>query len=192
MSKSVCIFCGSSSGNSQHILNQSLLLCDLLIQNDFNLVYGGSNRGLMGMIADRFLEAGKKVIGIQPKKLITDESLHHGLTETIIVEDMHDRKKLMIEKADVFIALPGGVGTLDEIVEVYTYTKIGFVNKICAVLNTNNYYQGLDNLLMRMVGNGFLKGADKRILHIVQDPEILMAIIMGRKEIDKLANDHST
>ena len=115
MNKTVCIFCGANSGSTPLIIEAAKELCDLLIQNKCDLVYGGSATGLMGIIADQFLNGGRKVIGIRPEKLITDEASHQGLTDLIVTDTMQVRKSKMIELSDVFIALPGGTGTLDAV-----------------------------------------------------------------------------
>lgn len=177
----VCIFCGAKAGNSPEILRQVEVLMDLLIENDFSLVYGGGMSGIMGVIASRFLEGGKEVIGIRPVKLIKEEDAHHGLTELIVVNDMFERKAKMMEMADVFIALPGGIGTLDEIVEVYTQVKIGFTDKLCIILNVDNYYEGLVILLDRMRANGFLREEDQSLLFLAENPETLMKRILQYK-----------
>ena len=177
MNKKVCIYCGANTGNSKEIVEQTIQLCDLLIAQGFDLVYGGGETGLMGIIAQQFLAKGRKVIGVRPQKLIVDESAQSGLTELIIVKDMHERKGKMIALADVFIALPGGVGTLDEIIDVYTQVKIGFLDKFCGILNVDDYYKGLEILLANMVEQGFLKTAAKDLLCIANRPETLMAAI---------------
>lgn len=114
----ICVFCGANLGKSATIISQVEKLMDLLIAQNATLVYGGGRTGLMGLIADRFLEAEAPVIGVRPTKLIEDEDAHAGITQMIVVKDMFERKAKMMELADVFIALPGGVGTLDEMIEV--------------------------------------------------------------------------
>jgi uncharacterized protein (TIGR00730 family) len=175
MNKRVCIFCGANTGNSSEIIQQALVLCDLLVEAGYDLVYGGGETGLMGLCANRFIASGRGVIGIRPKKLIADENSHSGLTELIVVETMSDRKNKMIELSDFFIALPGGTGTLDEIIETYTLHKIGFINKPSGVLNTDGYYDGLKVLLDKMDDIGFLKGAAKDLLIIADTPDALMS-----------------
>ena len=177
MSKKVCIYCGANTGNSKAIIEQTKRLCDLLIQQDFDLVYGGGKTGLMGIIANHFLVNGRSVIGVRPKKLIQDEDQHVGLSEMIVVKDMHARKGKMIALSDAFIALPGGVGTLDEIIDVYTQVKIGFLDKFCGILNVNGYYKGLEILLGNMVDLGFLTEEGHGLLAIADSPEELMALV---------------
>ena len=194
MTKRVCIFCGAKTGNSIEIVNQVKLLCDLLIDAEFDLVYGGGKTGLMGIIANRFLEKERKVIGIRPKKLIQDEDGHMGLTELIIVDSMSERKVKMVELGDIFIALAGGIGTLDEIIETFTLYKIGFINKLSAILNTSNFYAGLEQLLNNMVDKNFLRKEEKSKLVIASDPRELVRQLgivnpddFREREIDKLA-----
>ena len=173
----ICIFCGANTGNSPTIITQVEKLVDLLIAQHSTLVYGGGKTGLMGLIADQYLQGGREVIGVRPTKLIEDEDAHPGITQMIVVKDMFERKAKMMELADVFIALPGGVGTLDEIIEVYTQVKIGFADKLCTVLDVNSFYDGLQQLLKQMVNNGFLKEADRRLLHIYKHPDQLASLI---------------
>lgn len=179
MNKRVCIYCGANSGNNPNIPRQVKHLVRLLIENDFDLVYGGGRTGLMGLIADQFLEANKSVIGVRPAKLIADEDAHEGLTQLLVVKDMHERKGKMIELSDAFIALPGGIGTLDEIIDVYTQVKIGFLRKFCGVLTVDDYYQGLEILLKNMVANGFLRKQDKELLHIENSPAKLLEQLLN-------------
>ncbi len=185
--KTVCIFCGANTGNSEVILAQTKALIQNLIAMDFNLVYGGGKSGLMGLIADQFLTSGKKVIGIRPAKLIKDEDVHSDLTELKVVTDMFERKSQMMERADFFIALPGGVGTLDEILDVYTNTKIGFADKFCALLDVEGFYKGLNDQLSTMVEKSFLSLTDKNLL-VAGSPEYILEKIKERlAEIDKVA-----
>lgn len=173
-SRTVCIFCGAHTGNSQQIVDQAREMSMLLAVQGYDLVYGGGNSGLMGIIANAFLEAERKVIGIRPEKLIKDEFAHPGIHELIVVKDMHERKLKMIEAADIFIALPGGAGTLDELIEVFTQTKIGFVQKTCAILNTNGFYNDLLRQLDKMVDFAFLRAEDLALLIVEDTPEALM------------------
>lgn len=172
--KTICIFCGANPGSSPAIIEAAKELCDLLIQHQCDLVYGGSATGLMGIIADRFLDGGRKVIGIRPEKLIADEASHQGLTDLIVTDNMSDRKAKMIEMSDVFIALPGGTGTLNEIIETFTLHKIGFINKPSGILNTDNFYRGLDVLLDNMVRHGFLQAEAKEMMVIEDVPRSLL------------------
>lgn len=177
MRKYVCIFCGANTGNNPEILTQTDELCKLLIQADYDLVYGGGNTGLMGRIADNFLAQQRKVIGVRPKLLIREETAHFGLTEMLVVENMLDRKAKMMELSDVFIALPGGVGTLDEILEVFTHVKLHYIDKPCLVLNSNNFYKNFINTLVDMVQHGYLKQADCDLLQFANTPNDMIAML---------------
>ncbi len=173
--KKVCIFCGAKIGSSKEILIEVDRLLNALVQADFDLVYGGGRDGIMGRIAEHFLKNDKNVIGIRPEKLIIDEPPNEDLTQLIAVNDMYERKAMMIEMSDLFIALPGGIGTLDEILEVYTHVKLGYIEKLCAVLNINGFFDGLDTLLSRMVKDGFLLPHEKEILVVTNSADELMS-----------------
>lgn len=194
MERRVCIFCGANSGNSNKVINQTILLCDLLIRSGYNLVYGGGGMGLMGIIAERFLENGAKVIGVRPSLLIKNEETHTDVTELIVVETMQERKAKLIELSDLFIALPGGVGTLDEIIETFTLLKIGFTTKQSGILNTDGFYDNLVFQLKKMSKWGFLQEADRTKLQVAEDPRRLIELMnikeLNRRpetEIDKIA-----
>lgn len=174
MNKKVCIFCGANTGNSQKVINQTKLLCDLLIRSGYDLVYGGGNLGLMGVVSERFLEYGKEVIGIRPQGLIESEGGKDYSTQLIVVDSMQERKEKMIELADLFIALPGGIGTLDEIIETFTLFKIGFIQKQSAILNTDGYYDHLIGLLENMSAQGYLADKDRDKLKVADTPSKLM------------------
>lgn len=194
MKQRVCIFCGANTGTSQEIVNQAKELCKLLIDRDFDLVYGGGKTGLMGIIANEFLNRGKEVIGVRPKKLIKDEDAYEGLTNLIVVDSMQERKSKMVDLSDVFIALPGGIGTLDEIIETFTLFKIGFIDKPSGVLNTANYYKGLEILLEEMTEKQFLTHQARAGLVIDPTPKdllgkmgILKSSNTNKRVIDKVA-----
>ena len=174
MNKRVCIFCGANAGNSQKITNHAKLLSDLLARAGYDLVYGGGGQGLMGLIADRFIENKAEVIGVRPKMLIENESTHTKITQMIVVESMQERKQKMIELSDLFIALPGGIGTLDEIIETFTLYKIGFTKKQSGILNTDGFYDHLMTQLEVMTNFGFLK------------KEELYGLIMGSHPMELL------
>ena len=194
MNKRVCIFCGANAGTSNQIINQTILLCDLLIKSGYSLVYGGGGKGLMGIIANRFIRHGSQVIGVRPKLLIENEETHSEITELIEVNSMQERKSKLIELSDLFIALPGGIGTLDEIVETFTLNKIGFTPKQSGILNTNGFYNDLINQLVKMTSHGFLKQNEMNLLKIASNPRELVKLLdiseseeNSKDEIDKLA-----
>lgn len=152
----ICVYCGSSSGSNPLFREAATKLGRLLVERDIGLVYGGGGAGLMGAVADAVLEAGGEVIGVIPKLLVEREHEHRGLTQLFEVESMHDRKQKMADLSDAFIALPGGIGTLEEIIEVFTWLQLGYHGKPVAVLNVDGFYDPLLKLLKDMVSKGFL------------------------------------
>lgn len=152
----VAIYCGSSLGNNQNIINKTKELGKYLALNGVDLVYGGGSVGLMGVIADSFLEHGAKVYGVIPKKLKDRELAHTKLTELIVVETMSERKAKMLELSDAFIALPGGIGTLEEMFEAFTLTQLGYHQKPCAFYNIDGFYDKLFGFLHSISDNEFL------------------------------------
>ncbi|MGB1040734.1 MAG: TIGR00730 family Rossman fold protein [Flavobacteriales bacterium] len=171
MSKKVCIFCGARTGNSSQIIEETRKLVKLLAEQDYDLVYGGGNGGLMGLIADEFLSHGREVIGIRPSILLSEENSHDGLTEMISTEDMFERKKNMVNVSDSFIALPGGVGTLDEILDVMTLNKIDAIHKPMALFDINGFYSKLTELLDTFVEYGYLDEEAKGLLILENSAE---------------------
>jgi uncharacterized protein (TIGR00730 family) len=154
--KALTVFCGSKSGNNPSFLSAAAALGNLLAQENIELVYGGGNKGLMGAVANGCLDQGGKVIGIMPKLLLEWEAQHTGLTELIVTENMHDRKKILYEKGDAGLVLPGGMGTLDELFEMLTWNNLKIHNKKVFILNIDGYYDALIQLLENMDTNGFM------------------------------------
>ncbi len=145
-----------------------------LVSRKVGLVYGGSNVGLMGVLADTVLAEGGEVIGVIPQSLVKREVAHSGLTDLRIVGSMHERKALMADLADAFIALPGGFGTLDEFCEILTWTQLGIQNKPCGILNVDQYYDDLLRMFDHAVAEAFVKSAHRRMLLSDSDPESLL------------------
>jgi uncharacterized protein (TIGR00730 family) len=164
MLKSVCVFCGSSFGNHKAYEEAAKQVGSLLCDHGIELVYGGGNVGLMGAVADACLQAGGRVVGVIPQALADKEVAHTGLTELVIVSSMHERKAMMADRADAFIALPGGYGTWEEFIEGLTWSQLGFQKKACGVLNVNGYYDPLLALADRAVVEGFLKQVHRDLL----------------------------
>jgi uncharacterized protein (TIGR00730 family) len=154
--KALTVFCGSKSGANPSFLIAATALGSLLAQENINLVYGGGNKGLMGAVANGCLAQGGKVVGIMPKLLLEWEAQHTGLTELIITEDMHERKKILYEKGEAGLVLPGGMGTLDELFEMLTWNNLKIHNKKIFILNIDGYYDALIHLLDKMDINGFM------------------------------------
>lgn len=153
----IAVFCGSSFGHNSVYQEQTEKFADTLVANRIGVVYGGGSVGLMGVLADRVMELGGEVIGVIPKKLYEMEVGHDDISELHIVNTMHERKAMMMDLADGFVALPGGIGTLEEIMEVMTWSQIGYHTKPCAFLNTNGYYDHLQGFFDHMVTEGFVK-----------------------------------
>lgn len=162
--KSLCVYCGSSFGKDTVYADAARLLAKEMVAQDIGLVYGGGKVGLMGVIADEVLKLGGAATGIIPQALFEKEVGHTGLTELRVVQDMHERKALMAELADGFVALPGGIGTLEELFEILTWAQLGFHQKPVGVLNVNGFYDGLIAFLQMQVAQGFVKDKQAALL----------------------------
>jgi uncharacterized protein (TIGR00730 family) len=170
----LCVFCGSSIGREPGYRRLAEALARELAGRGIGIVYGGASVGLMGALADAALAAGGEVIGVIPRALIEREIGHSGLTELRIVESMHERKALMAELADGFVALPGGVGTLEELFEVWTWAQLGLHAKPCALLDTDGFFGPLVAFLDHLVEAGFVRAAHRAMLVTAQSPEELL------------------
>ena len=168
---SVCVFCGSSRGNGERWAETGRALGSLLADREIELVYGGGAVGLMGEVADAALGAGGRVVGVIPVGLFTREVAHRGVTELYEVASMHERKALMYDRSDAFIALPGGFGTLDELAEVLTWTQLGLHGKPTVLLDVDHFWDPLVALLDGMATSGFLKAQNRALLHVRDSPE---------------------
>lgn len=173
----VCVYCGSRHGADPQYTTAARQLGTLIGQRDWRLVYGGGKVGLMGEAANAAIEAGAQVIGVIPESLMRREAGHAGLTELHVVTSMHQRKQLMAERADVFIALPGGIGTFEELFEVWTWRQLGYHNKPLALLNTAGYYDGLLQFIDNAVVQGFLSGEQRAALHVATEPAALLDML---------------
>lgn len=170
----ICVYCGSSAGFDPIYKSAAVELGKILAERNIGVVYGGGKVGLMGILADATLAAGGEVIGIIPHHLIAMEVGHQELTSLIPVDSMHARKHQMAEMADAFIALPGGIGTAEELLEVLTWLQLGIHSKPVGILDTNNYYAHLLRFLEHMELAGFLKGEHRRMLLVGQNPADLL------------------
>lgn len=177
--RKVTIYCGSNKGKDPVYSETAKALAKELIKRDLALVYGAGNVGLMGVIADAMLEAGKDVYGIIPQKLVDIEVAHKGCTELTVVETMRDRKWLMAEKGDGFIALPGGIGTFEELFEIMTLNQLAYIRKPLALYNVNGYYNGLIQFLNHAVQEGFLHQAQLDLLIIGTEPADILDKMMA-------------
>lgn len=179
--KSIAVFCGSNFGNNPAYLSAIKALASILVANNINLVYGGGAVGLMGAIADEMLSLGGEVTGVIPEKLANAEIAHKSLTTLHVVKSMHERKALMAELSDGFIALPGGIGTLEEIIEVFTWTQLGFHAKPCGLLNTAGFYSKLLGFLDHVAAEGFLRPQHLESFLINEDPDALLQQLIHQK-----------
>lgn len=173
--KSLCIYCGASSGASPVYAEVARSMAAAMVENGIALVYGGGRVGLMGVIADEVLRLGGQATGVIPQALMDREIGHTGLTKLHVVQDMHERKALMAELADGFAALPGGVGTLEELFEVFTWSQLGLHNKPVALLNAAGYYDGLVAFLEHAVRERFLNPEQAAVLLYESQPAPLLA-----------------
>ncbi len=170
----ICVYCGSSSGFDPVYREAAADLGRILAGRGIGIVYGGGKVGLMGTLANAALAAGGEVIGIIPHHLIAMEVGHHNVTELIPVDSMHTRKHQMAEMSDAFVALPGGIGTAEELLEVFTWLQLGIQAKPVALLNTNSFFSHLLQFLDHMQESGFLKAEHREMLIVEQEPEILL------------------
>jgi uncharacterized protein (TIGR00730 family) len=171
----LCVYAGSNSGTRAEYEEAAAELARLMAARGIGLVYGGGKVGLMGVLADSVLAAGGEAIGIIPQALMDREVGHTGLTELRVVASMHERKALMAELSDGFVAVPGGIGTLEELVEVFTWSQLGIHAKPCAMLDVAGFYAGLAGFLDHMVAEGFLRPEHRATLVSAGTPEELIA-----------------
>ena len=157
---SVCVYCGSSSQVAQHYKNSAHDVGTGLARRNIRVVYGGGHVGLMGIVADAALAAGGRVTGIIPEHIRVQEVQHDGLTELIVVPDMHTRKRLMVERSEAFVILPGGLGTLDEAFEIIIWKKLKLHNKPIFLFNENGYWDEMMELIDKTIMEGFSQPAD--------------------------------
>lgn len=170
----VAVFCGSRSGSRPVYEEAARALGRRLVHNGLGLVYGGGSVGLMGAIADAVLEAGGEAIGVIPKALATAELAHASLTQLHVVEGMHPRKKMMADLASCFVAMPGGIGTLEELFEAYTWTQLGIQDKPVGLLNAGGYWDALEVALNASVEEGFLSAEHRALLVSDDQPQRLL------------------
>jgi uncharacterized protein (TIGR00730 family) len=170
----VCVYCGSNFGNSPRYREAAVALGELFAARQIGLVYGGGCVGLMGALADAALARGGEVIGVIPRFLDEREVGHKGLTELVVVDTMHERKAKMAALADAFVALPGGVGTLEELFEVWTWTQLGSQSKPVGLLDVDGFYLPLVAFADRLVAEGFVRPEDRAILEVADRGEALL------------------
>ncbi|MGH8224257.1 MAG: TIGR00730 family Rossman fold protein [Woeseiaceae bacterium] len=172
--KRICVYCGSNAGRRSGYAAAARELATLLAQNRIGLVYGGAAKGLMGVLADAVLEAGGEAIGVIPRQLMEKEIGHAGLTELHVVDSMHERKTKMALLSNGFVALPGGYGTLEEIIEVLTWGQLKFHAKPCGLLNVDGFFDPLLSYLDRARTEGFLTRQHREMLLLADTPAALL------------------
>lgn len=173
----VCVYLASSNKSGPEFLNAAERLGELLAKHEITIVYGGSTIGPMGRLADAAIKNGGKVIGIMPAFLCDLELNHNGLSELIIVNDMHERKKKMVEEVDAIISLPGGTGTLEELLEAITWKRLGILIQPIILVNINHFYDPLIRLFDQMVENNFLDHRHRSMWSVVNSPEDVLSAI---------------
>ena len=172
--RAICVYCGSNPGSSPAFTEAARKFGGELARRGITLVYGGGKTGMMGAVAEGALSEGGKVIGVIPVALVERELAHHGVTELRIVSSMHERKVMMADLSDAFVAMPGGIGTLEEIFEVFTWTQLGIHAKPCGFLDVEDYYQPLIAFLENVVASEFLHAEHLGALIVDTDQERLL------------------
>ena len=170
----ICVFTGSSRGIRAEYAGAARQVAGRLVERGYGLVYGGGNVGLMGVIADAVLERGGHVTGVIPDALVSQEVAHRGLSELRVVQSMHERKAVMADLSDGFIAMPGGIGTMEEFFEILSWAQLGIHQKPCGLLNVRGYYQQIVQFLDYAVDEGFLKPKHRALLIIEEKPSRLL------------------
>ena len=171
---SLCVYCGSRPGESPAYADAARAVGAEIGRRGWKLVYGGGHAGLMGVVADAALAAGAAVVGVIPHSLMDRELGHRGLTELHVVDTMHQRKTMMAERSDAFLALPGGIGTFEELFEVWTWRQLGYHGKPLGLLNVADYYDGLLGFLRHSREQGFMASAQTDLLQVDTDPLALL------------------
>lgn len=172
--KTICVYCGSSQGKKETYATAAKSLAESLVARNITLVYGAASIGIMGTVADHVLKLGGQVIGVIPKALAHKEITHSNLTELYVTQSMHERKMKMAELSDGFIALPGGIGTMEELFEIWTWAQLGFHKNPCGLLNIDGYYDALIQFVDHMQQEQFVKPKHHDLLMIADDPEKLL------------------
>ena len=179
MARRVAVYCGSASGTDPVFLAEARALGTAIAFAGLGMVYGGASVGLMGAVADAALAGGAEVIGVLPEVLSGSEIAHSGLTRLEVVATMHARKARMVKLADAFLILPGGYGTLDELMEIVTWKQLRLHAKPCILINTSDYWNGLLEFLDTTVTAGFLKAENRRLLEVAKDADEAVEMVAG-------------
>lgn len=187
---SICVYCGSRPGTEPAFAEAARQVGLWIAQNKGQLVYGGGHNGLMGMMADACLQAGGRVVGVIPKALVEKEWAHTGCSELHVVENMHERKRLMAERADAFLAMPGGIGTFEEFFEVWTWRQLGYHDKPVGLLNIKGYYDNLLAFLSTSVQQGFMNAGQMQLIRSGTHTESLLKSLVTEAGLAPGKLDH--
>ena len=177
----ICVFCGSKTGNSPLFLEAATELGRFLAERGLDLVYGGASIGLMGAVADSVMAGGGRVIGVIPEAMASKEVAHEGLTEMHVVSSMHERKSMMARLADAFVALPGGFGSFEELLEMITWAQLGIHRKPVGILNVSGYYDPLIQLFENAIEAGFIKPKNRQLFVIDQEADRLLQTLLAQE-----------
>mgnify|MGYP003584257268 FL=1 len=175
---SICVYCGSRPGVDPAFAAVAAQVGHWIGRHGGQLVYGGGGGGLMGIVADAALAAGGRVVGVIPRALVELEHAHRGCTELIVVETMHERKRIMAERADAFLALPGGIGTFEEFFETWTWRQLGYHNKPLGLLNQHGYYEAMLRFIDHCVASGFMDGSQMQLMNADDDWQRLLETLV--------------
>ncbi len=175
---SVCVYCGSKPGADPHFAQVAHEVGHWIGRHGGQLVYGGGRNGLMGMVADSTRAAGGRVVGIIPSALVEREWAHQGCDELHVVETMHERKRMMMERADAFVALPGGIGTFEELFEAWTWRQLGYHDKPVGILNSRGYYDTLLRFMGQVVKDGFMTDWQMGLVQVGEQAEALLQALV--------------
>ncbi len=177
----LCVFCGSNTGTGETYMAAAHELGALIANAGHGVVYGGARNGLMGAVADGALSAGGEAIGVLPRQLFELEQAHNGLTELHVVDSMHERKRIMHELSDAFICMPGGIGTMEETFEVWTWTQLGIHRKPLAIYNVNGFYDALEIFFDVMVREGFVRDVHRQMVITGTEPGKLVRDLLAHE-----------
>jgi uncharacterized protein (TIGR00730 family) len=181
--KRVCVFCGSNSGARPVYAQAAVDLGTAIASRELGLIYGGGKVGLMGVVADAVLAHGGAVIGVIPQALVDKELAHAGLTDLRIVRSMHERKALMAELSDAFVALPGGYGTLEEFCEILTWAQLGLHQKACGLLNVEGFYDSFLAQIERAIESEFIVAEHRSLIQVGSDPDRLLRQLLAKQPL---------
>jgi len=187
---SICVYCGSRPGTLRAFETAAREVGREIGRRGWQLVYGGGRAGLMGLVADAALAAGATVIGVIPQSLMDREVGHSGLTELHVVTTMHERKLMMAGRSDAFVALPGGIGTLEELFEVWSWRQLGYHDKPLGLLNVDGYYDALLAFIEHTVGHGFVSAPQRELLQVDSAPQALLSRLAALVPLATAADDY--